>query len=413
MAHDRVRNSRGRKGFVLVTLMVSLVVLLAFLGLSVDVGYMEYQKTRMQTAADAAALGGVQEIKLAGSATAVAAAKTDAALNGFTDGRNSASVSVANPPSSGYYTSDSTAVEVMISQSVSTYFMRLVGSPTITVRARAVARRGAGTNCLYALEPTASGAFSASGGINVQVGCGVVVNSSSGTAMSVSGGATVAATSFGVVGDYSISGGSMVTPTPIAHVASETDPLSYVPAPTVGSCDHTNYSVSGGATAVANPGVYCKGISISGGSRLTFNPGTYILKGGGFSVSGGSTATGAGVTFYNTAAAGNPYAPISISGGTTISLSAPTTGPLAAMLFFQDRSIVSASANSISGGASTVLNGALYFSTSPVTYSGGTAGTYTIIVARNVSFSGGSALNANYTSLPGGSPIKGGAALSE
>src|SRR6185312_11696025 len=97
MAHDRVRNSRGRKGFVLVTLMVSLVVLLAFLGLSVDVGYMEYQKTRMQTAADAAALGGVQEIKLAGSATAVAAAKTDAALNGFTDGRNSASVSVANP----------------------------------------------------------------------------------------------------------------------------------------------------------------------------------------------------------------------------------------------------------------------------------------------------------------------------
>src|SRR6202040_4140039 len=150
------------KGFVLVTTMISMVVLLAFLGLAIDVGYIEFVKTRMQTAADASALGGVQEIRMNGSAGLVSAAKADSALNGFTDGLNSVTVAVNSPASGGYYTADSTSVEVIVSQAVSTFFMELVGSPTVTVRARAVARLGSGTSCLYALDHSASNAFSAS-----------------------------------------------------------------------------------------------------------------------------------------------------------------------------------------------------------------------------------------------------------
>jgi hypothetical protein len=44
---------------------------------------------------------------------------------------------------------------------------------------------------------------------------------------------------------------------------------------------------------------------------------------------------------------------------------------------------------------------------------GGSSSAYTIIVADTVNFSGGATLNNNYSSLPGGSPVKGGAILSE
>src|SRR5438046_2889051 len=110
----------GRRGFVLITMLFSVVVLVAFLGLAVDTAYMELVKTRMQTAADAAALGGAQEIKLSGAANVEASARADAALNGFTHGVDGATVTVHNPPSAGYSTGDSTGVEVIIAKPVNT-----------------------------------------------------------------------------------------------------------------------------------------------------------------------------------------------------------------------------------------------------------------------------------------------------
>jgi hypothetical protein len=45
------------RGYILLTSAVSLTVLLGFLGLAVDVGYLQFQKRRIQSAADAAAAG--------------------------------------------------------------------------------------------------------------------------------------------------------------------------------------------------------------------------------------------------------------------------------------------------------------------------------------------------------------------
>src|ERR1035438_10115745 len=100
-----------RRSSELVTMLVSLVVLLSFLGLGIDVGYEEYVKTRMQTAADAAAVGGAQELRASGSTNLIAAAKGDAAANGFTDGANGVAITVNNPPATGYSTGNSSAVE--------------------------------------------------------------------------------------------------------------------------------------------------------------------------------------------------------------------------------------------------------------------------------------------------------------
>ena len=410
---------RRRAGFVLVTMMLAMVGLLAFLGLAIDVGYMQYQKTCMQAAADAAALGGVQELRMNGSASVAAAAKSDAALNGFTGGQNGVSVTVNSPPASGYYTGDSTAVEVLISQTVKTLFLALAGSSSATVQARAVAHQGPGTGCIFALDASAAGAFSVSNGATVQAsGCGVVVDSTSAQALTVTGGAKASAASFSVAGSYSITNGGSANPLPTAHAAAQPDPLAYVAAPSVGSgCLQTNYNPGWTPPPlVLNPGIYCGGIRLGNGNTVIFNPGTYILKGGGLSIGGGVNASGTGVTFYNTQGGGFNFQPIALDNGTTINFSAPTTGPLAAMLFFQDRGISAATGISLAGGANLTLNGALYFPGSAFSCSNGAScatGAYTIIVAKTLSFTGGVNVKADYSSLPGGTPVKGGAALSE
>src|SRR4051812_8923440 len=112
---------RSRHGFVLITTVLSIVVLFAFLGLAVDVGYLQFVKTRLQTAADAAALGGAQQLRMTGSAAA-SSARSDAALNGFTDGVNGVSVVVSSPPVAGFYTGNTAGVEVTISQTVPAFF---------------------------------------------------------------------------------------------------------------------------------------------------------------------------------------------------------------------------------------------------------------------------------------------------
>jgi hypothetical protein len=156
-------------------------------------------------------------------------------------------------------------------------------------------------------------------------------------------------------------------------------------------------------------------MNLGNGAHVTFSPGTYILKGGGMNINGGVTATGSGVTFYNTSGAGYTYEPFNFSNGAIITLSAPTSGPLAGMLLFEDRSIVSALVNSFIGGTNISLNGSLYFPNSPINYSGGTnvAGTYSIIVAKTAVFAGGCKMNNDYSSLPEGNPIKGSALISE
>ena len=410
-----IQRKTPRRGFVLVTMIVSLTIVLAFMGLAIDVGYQQYTKIRMQTAADAAALGGARELAASGTANLVSAARGDAATNGFTNGTNSVTVTVNNPPSAGYSTSNSTAVEVIITQTVPTFFMQVLGFSSGTVRARAVAQtEGGGSACFFALDPTMSNAFSVSNGVNISSSCGVVVDSNSSTALTATGGARLSAPSISVVGKYTVNNGASISPSPTEGVAPVSNPFSSLPTPSVGSCNYTNYSAGGGATVTLNPGVYCNGINIANGVTATFNAGTYILKGGGFTLGGGATVHGTGVMFYNTYATGYSYGPINFANGTTETFTAPTSGTYAGILFFQDPAVSGGAASSFAGGTSATLTGTLYFPTTALSFSNGASAAYTIIVADSVSFTGGVTLNNNYASLPGGaSPIKGGQALSE
>jgi hypothetical protein len=207
-----------------------------------------------------------------------------------------------------------------------------------------------------------------------------------------------------------------INPTPTTGVSTFPDPLASLAPPTYTAtqCDYTNEKVNGGI-ATLSQGNYCGGITVQGGATVTFNSGTYILLGGGLNVNGGSTIIGSGVTFYNTYNSNNNYKPVSVSGGSTVTLSAPTTGALSGILFFQDRTANPSGQETFSGSSNVSLTGTLYFpdAKTQLVFSGGTTVTGSAtIVAYNVTFSGASTFG---TAASGGSsgPSKPTAALIE
>ena len=99
-----------------------------------------------------------------------------------------------------------------------------------------------------------------------------------------------------------------------------------------------------------------------------------------------------------------------MAGSPTVTLSAPTTGDLAGMLFFQDRSVpVGSSPSNFKGSSAQGYTGSIYFPTTDITFEGtpSVASTATIMVGYKLHFSGNTSIE-NYTYLStGGGPIHG------
>jgi hypothetical protein len=182
------------------------------------------------------------------------------------------------PPLSGPAAGDPQSVEVIATQPAPVYFTSLFLGETPEITTRAVAKAVVSDACVWALHPSAKGALTVSGTSNVDLDCGIVVNSNHPEAAIDQGGTScLSATSISVTGGYS---GSCVSPEPEVSTPNYGDPLSSLVEPTYGSCDfNSKISVSSGASQTLIPGVYCKGISING--DVVFEPGLYILVGDG------------------------------------------------------------------------------------------------------------------------------------
>ena len=291
IANNKMNLAASPSGQVFVLICVSLVAIMGMIAVVTDFSFLQDQRNMMQTAADSAAKAGSEELNYGDQ---VAAGRADAASNGYTNGVGSVTVAINNPPSTGPNGSNSAYVEAIVTKPELTYFLRALGISTITVSARAVAYEGSGPNCIYVLDPSATSALSASGSASIQSGCGVVVDSSASNAIALSGSASISAATIGVVGGY-VGPGSSFTPTPKTGVIAPSDPLAYLQAPTVGSCAHTNFSLSNPGTSGAYfqvyAGTYCGGITISNGF-VNFNAGTYVLAGGGLTTQGGPADDG-------------------------------------------------------------------------------------------------------------------------
>ena len=437
-------SGRGRRGNALIMVTLSLFMLFAILGLAMDLGWSYYRRNVAQAAAESAALA-TAYAALSGStvtcgssvicsSTAVTCPGTNstnihtgcqyASTNGFTNagsqtvtikancGTGSTVCSAGSPPtvsgvSSAIYWASATITETN-SQIFSSLFGHTLG--TVAVQATAGIFNGTVPTCLYVLDAHASNAAVVSGSNSfIQMSCTMYIDSNSSTALNVSGQGSITAPAIDVVGNYAscqLGQTCKFSPNaPQTNQASVADPLSSLPAPTYSGCGtgyNSTTSTWNGSTSQANinqgtqslnAGVYCGGILITGNAQVTFNAGTYILNGGGLTInSANSTATGTGVTFFNTAN-GYTYGPVTISGVAdgAVNLSAPNAGTYAGVLFYQDRTIVSTSQNSINGNSNPKMVGDLYFPTTPLLLTGGSAQTpfQGLVIADTFTANGG------------------------
>lgn len=405
-----------RSGAVAVPTAILLVVLLGFAGLGSEVASWYVARRTMQGAADTAAYSAAYA-KAANATTAVYTAEaTSVAGNyGYVDGTGGVTVAVNSPPTQGTHTTDSTAVEVIITRPQPLAFSALFLRSSPTLVARAVAVVGS-TGCVLALDRGNVTDMSDNGITTINLNhCNLYINSVSNSALSLVGQATINANAAYISGNYSLSGQAALNTTQgtHTHAAFTNDPYADVQIPAYHGCDKTNYSISGGQTKTFTPGasgvfVFCNGLSLSGGSRVTVDAGIYVIDRGSLSITGNSTLVGSapGVTFVLTSSTGSNYASVSISGGSTVNIVAPKTGPLAGLAFFQDRNAPTSGSDSFAGGTTQNITGAIYFPSQNVTFNGGTAtggAVCTQLIANTITFNG----NANFNSNCAGTGARG------
>lgn len=405
-------------GQAIASVALGLVVLTGIVGLAIDMGYLRYQKRRMQSAADSAAIAGASELAYA-SGNYVAAAKNDSKTNGFEDGVNGVTVTSSNPPVDAPFSSVANAnnyVEVRVHQDVPTFFMRVFGVNTTSLSATAVAELGSSRGCVYSLDLVLGITL---GGNNLSApNCGVVDN-----AVLDLGGGCITASSIGVV--LNLLGGC-ANPAPVIGIAPSPDPLQYLTAPVAPGCVQVaKVVVNSPAPTSLPPCLYSGGIQVAptNTGAVTFQPnGIFFLSGIGLQTAGPSNLNANGVTFYVCdSASGIPGctgvgASVQIGNTGNINLSAPVdaaAGGIPGVLFFQDRldtgpacvagSLIACAPT----GANMFLTGALYFPVASLGLGANQPTAYTILVAHSIQFQGSVSIGTDYSSLTNGSPIKG------
>ncbi len=419
------RVARDPSGTISVLAAMSLTMMIGFAGLGTEASYWYVKKRQMQGAADAASFSAAAAMKAGdtfASGTPTAAARAIAAQYGFTDGAGGVSVTVHSPPASGPNTGNSSAVEVIIDQPQPRLFSALFMSANPTIGGRAVsALNGGGVPCVLALNTGNINDLTVNGTPTLNIPtCDLYVNSNKPTgSLTLSGNAIINANSTHAVGGITISGGAQLNDAngTFADTGSPVpDPLASASFSMPPGCAATNYSPPGGTTTTISPGVYCGGISVNAGATLVLSPGIYYMNGGtggnnsGFTVNGGGTVTGDGVTIILTGSGAN-YATAQINGNSTITLDEGTPGPLQGIAIMQDRNApqtpvlpTATTQSTFNGGTTMNINGAIYFPKQLVNYTGGASvggAQCTQLIASTIKITGNTNFQGNCGSVTG------------
>jgi hypothetical protein len=393
-----MRLHRDERGQTILLVALSLPLMLGFIGMATDVGALFKDKRTLQTAADAAAIAGALNYNN-GYTAWKAAGQNAAQANGFQDGSNGVTVAMPPTPIWQYsnYKGQPGYVEATVTKTEPTIFLALFGYPSVTVLARAVASStspggacvfiGVGNTGLTGPALTISGSMQ-----SLPPACGLVDNSTNSPPMTVTTG-SLTMSSIGTVGSCD-SGCGNASPTPVSPIVPYSDPLAYLPQFTCTGTSCTNGTTSYGCST-ANlsqplaPNCY-NGITATN-AAINLQPGTYVINGP-LNLAGGSL-TGTDVTIFMTSGA------LTFT-GTSLSLSAPTSGTYSGILFAQSSADLSPA--TINANANSSVQGFFYFpdtqllldSTFTSAYTGFVAGSIAVNVPGTLSFN-------NYASLPG------------
>src|SRR6185437_14255676 len=338
-------------GTIAVMTALSLTALVGFAGLGIETTQWYTEKRAIQAAADDAALSAAVAYSQGNTSGYDTEGKSVAGTDGFVDGTNSISVTVNKPPASGPFASNASAIQVIINAPAQPVLSKMfIGDFTISASSVAIPASSSTNGCVLALNGAAAGAGTLSGTTTITLkNCSFDVNSKSGSALVMNGNSSLTASDVYIVGGDSIGNNATLTVTGSVKMnqGAITDPYAtrVIPTPATPCIDLGN--IQGNVTL--NPGTYC-GMDITAGANVILNPGVYILDGnsktgGNFTIAGGATITGTGVSIVLTSSANSlskiatTVGNIVINGGSTVTLTAPdasTNFASMGMVFWQD-----------------------------------------------------------------------------
>jgi Flp pilus assembly protein TadG len=440
---------KDERGNVLLLTSFSLLVLIGMIAAAIDVGLLYRAKRLVQRAADSGALLAAAQIGTDG--TGQTGANLGATQNGFTlDAGKTTPGTVSVTPLIQNATSSTGFVQVKVTEHVPTYFMPILKASLKTIDISAVAaasyKLSVNDACMLGLSQTGFQVPNASG-VEVDGSTSMIWNTKVMSDISVQGSSKISAPNCGVqacgpatngtgntaAAIYAWGSGNIVAKSNTApsygtdnsgsKISSAPnlkgcagDPLaSSMPSkPTAASTclDQTTYTwmnngQAGGKNYTITPGTYCNFNTANVGT-LTMSPGVYIMKTT-FSTNSGTTINGTGVTIFlangviansgNYTYVAGGATPYGVGNGTTMNISAPTTGSYAGIAIWDgNNSASSADTFTFGGGASSSFTGSIYAPNTNLMLGNG-SGTSTLssnIIANTITVVGGSTISNSY-----------------
>lgn len=294
------RDSRhADPGQVLIIFAIASLVLVGFVALSIDAGFLMAEKRQTQSAADSAALAGAKALFDGKTGLITASAQAYGADNADVPSGN---VVVNWPPASGEFAGDNRYVQVSITKDVEKFFVGAVYSGDWGVAASAVA----GVELVPANYALVALDKNVEPGIEMNGTTGIVILGDEASAMSNTNITAVGTSDFEVTGSIdastgiSQSNGTWTAPNGIRTSQPKfEDPLTWMKMPTTltprtrtADCPKT------GSVFVCKPGVYSNENFAIDNDKYKFDLGLYYFKNTDVSMKNNGAMTGADVMFY-------------------------------------------------------------------------------------------------------------------
>jgi Flp pilus assembly protein TadG len=394
---------RSERGNAIIICAATLPLVIGAAAIGVDTIQVSLARRQLQRAADSAAIAGayakLQNQNINTAVTHDLTFNNDVTLSG--------SPTIQNAPTVGPYAGNTRAVRVVLTATRAVPFMHFFTGSSMTVTTEATAMSVyAGQFCMISLETGNVTGVTFSGSTDVNLGCGVVSNSRSATAVSAGGSAHVVASPVAAVGNVPASSAYATGTTLLPWSPAQADPYILVPNPTVPSGCNSPLNVNpnqtrtlGSADATpAGSNVYCfAGADIKGTLNIPTGA-QVIINGGTLAFGSQANVTGSGITFVLTSAtaATDPasIAQVSMHGNAILNITAPDSGTYSGLVMYQDRR-AQAGDSFINGNSASTFRGGFYFPSRYLTFNGNT-GMHTEciqLVARRLTFTGNSSVN--------------------
>lgn len=390
---------RDKRGNALVIVGAALPLVIGSAGLASDTIQWVMWKRQLQRAADSAALAGVYaKVQNNNSVTPQQAVNSDLDDNNHAKPDLLPSSPTVSFPTSGEWT-NGVRVRLQIQKTLGFSSLFMPAAPVITAEATA-ATIATGIYCVVSLIDTGSTGIKASGTADVDLGCGMITNSTSLTAAIATGTSKVTASPIAAVGDIKDStnwGDAELLP----FTVKQDDPFANVgkPKPDTSSCASSppalNVQWNKTMPALPSAGATTCYSSMTLNGTVTLPSGTYIIDGGNLEFGTKANVTCASCTFVLTNQSAGSTATIGgikLNASAEVKIHAPDNeaNPYDGILIYQDRRATLGTQQEINGNSNSVMEGALYFPRQEIKING-TAGikfTCAQFVAYVVDFAG-------------------------